>query len=130
MTDTAGTATSVFDLDLPVLGPEVLELSRAEATDHLRALASEHWIVRNLMGFVILDYDDVTRILRDKRWHNAVAKIPEMMGITDPAILNRPPSILAAEGDVHTRLRRLVAKAFSRAAPTDSARSCARSSTS
>ena len=36
-----------------------------------------------------------------------------MMGITDPAILNRPPSILAAEGDVHTRLRRLVAKAFS-----------------
>jgi len=113
MTDTAGTATSVFDLDVPVLGPEVLELSRAEATDHLRALASEHWIVRNLMGFVILDYDDVTKILRDKRWHNAVAKIPEMMGITDPAILNRPPSILAAEGDVHTRLRRLVAKAFS-----------------
>ncbi len=113
MTDTAAVPTSVFDLDLPVLGSEVLELSRAEATDQLRSLSSEHWIVRNLMGFVILDYDDVTKILRDKRWHNAVAKIPEMMGITDPAILDRPPSILAAEGDVHTRLRRLVAKAFS-----------------
>ncbi len=113
MTDTADAPTSVFDLDLPVLGPEVLELSRAESTEQLRTLASEHWIVRNLMGFVIFDYDDVTKILRDKRWHNAVAKIPEMMGITDPEILNRPPSILAAEGDVHTRLRRLVAKAFS-----------------
>jgi len=113
MPNTSAAPTNAFDLDLPTLGPEVLELSRTESTDHLRALSGEHWIVRNLMGFVILDYDDVTKILRDKRWHNAVAKIPEMMGITDPAILNRPPSILAAEGDVHTRLRRLVAKAFS-----------------
>ena len=52
--------------------------------------------------------------LRDKRWHSAVAKIPEMMGITDPEFLeNRRVSILSAEGDVHTRLRRLVAKSFS-----------------
>lgn len=108
-----GTITSAFDLDLPVLGPEQRELPRPEAAERLRALATDHWIVRNPMGFVILNYDDVTHILRDKRWHNAVAKIPEMLGITDPAILDRPPSILAAEGDVHTRLRRLVAKAFS-----------------
>lgn len=113
MTDTGTQTTSVFDLDLPVIGPEVLELSRAESTAQLQALSADTWIARNAIGFVILDYDDVTAILRDKRWHNAVAKIPEMMGITDPDILNRPPSILAAEGDVHTRLRRLVAKAFS-----------------
>jgi cytochrome P450 len=37
-----------------------------------------------------------------------------MMGITDPDFVeNRRTSILAAEGDVHMRLRRLVAKAFS-----------------
>jgi cytochrome P450 len=36
-----------------------------------------------------------------------------MIGITDPVFLeNRRESILSAEGDVHTRLRRLVAKSF------------------
>jgi cytochrome P450 len=104
---------SVFDLDLPAPGPELLELDHVAAADRYRELAADHWIVRNLFGFVILDYDDVTNILRDKRWHNAVAKIPEMLGITDPAVTDRAPSILAAEGDVHLRLRRLVAKAFS-----------------
>ncbi|WP_040493489.1 cytochrome P450 [Ilumatobacter nonamiensis] len=111
--DGRGTPTNAFDLDIPTVGPEFRERSRFERRDVLRELADDHWIVRTPIGFIILDYDDVTRILRDKRWHNAVAKIPEMMGVTDPEILKRPPSILAAEGDVHTRLRRLVAKAFS-----------------
>jgi cytochrome P450 len=66
-----------------------------------------------VFGYTVLRYDDVAAILRDKRWHNAVGKLPEMMGIDDPFFTDRPPSILAAEGDVHTRLRRLVAKAFS-----------------
>ncbi|MBV1894361.1 MAG: hypothetical protein KUG57_09960, partial [Ilumatobacteraceae bacterium] len=59
-------------------------------------------------------YDDVVAVLRDKRWHSAVAKLPELMGITDPDFLARDrESILSAEGDVHTRLRRLVGKALS-----------------
>ena len=107
------TITNVADLDVPTLGPELLELSRTESTAHLRGLAEDHWLVRSLFGYVLLDYDDVTRVLRDRRWHNAVSKIPEMTGMTDPDMIDRQPSILAAEGDVHTRLRRLVAKAFS-----------------
>ncbi|MGZ4740032.1 MAG: cytochrome P450, partial [Ilumatobacteraceae bacterium] len=44
----------------------------------------------------------------------ATSKIPELMGITNPAFLERQQvSILSAEGDMHTRLRRLVAPAFS-----------------
>ncbi|MDP2291705.1 MAG: cytochrome P450, partial [Actinomycetota bacterium] len=58
--------------------------------------------------------DDVTSILRDKRWHSAAGRIPELMGVTDEAFLSRQRvSILSAEGDVHLRLRRLVAPAFS-----------------
>ncbi|MFN3257591.1 MAG: cytochrome P450 [Ilumatobacter sp.] len=111
--DSASEPVSVHDLDLPQLDPEIRALDRSESTQIYRDLAKDHWIVRSVIGYSILHYDDVTAILRDKRWHNAVAKIPEMMGITDPDFLDRPPSILAAEGDLHTRLRRLVAKSFS-----------------
>ncbi len=112
--DSADAATTVFDLDLPVLDPPGAGVGHEEQTALARRLAADHWIVRNTLGFSILGYDDVTAILRDKRWHNLTAKIPEMMGITDPEFLQRRRvSILSAEGDVHTRLRRLVAKAFS-----------------
>ena len=72
------------------------------------------WIARNLFGFAVWHYDDVTSILRDKRWHSATSRIPEIMGVTDQRFLDRQEvNILSAEGDVHTRLRRLVAPAFS-----------------
>ncbi len=112
--DSTDAATTVFDLDIPALDPPGADVGHEEQTALARRLAADHWIVRNTLGFSILGYDDVTAILRDKRWHNLTAKIPEMMGITDPEFLQRRRvSILSAEGDVHTRLRRLVAKAFS-----------------
>ena len=77
-------------------------------------LDADQWLVRNMFGYAVLHYDDVTAILRDKRWHSAVSRIPELMGITNPTFLERQQiSILSAEGDIHTRLRRLVAQAFS-----------------
>ena len=78
------------------------------------ALDPDTWLVRNMFGYAVLHYDDVTAILRDKRWHSAVSRIPELMGITNPQFLERQQvSILSAEGEMHTRLRRLVAQAFS-----------------
>jgi cytochrome P450 len=77
-------------------------------------LARDFWLLNGLFGSVVTRYEDVTAILRDKRWHSAAGKIPEFFGVTDPAFLARQRvSILSAEGDVHTRLRRLVAPAFS-----------------
>ncbi len=104
--------TSVFDLELPNL--DLLDVPFENAQEVMRDLASQSWIVRNPFGFTVLAYDDVANVLRDKRWHNAASIIPQMMGITDPEFLERQGvSILGAEGDVHTRLRRLVAPAFS-----------------
>ena len=105
-------ATLASELDLP-------EITLADGTHEQRRairskLAPDHWLVRNLFGYEVLHYDDVTAVLRDKRWHSATSKIPELMGITNPAFLERQQvSILSAEGDVHVRLRRLVAPAFS-----------------
>jgi cytochrome P450 len=113
-----GTATSptlVTEMDLPVIDPGLFEMPHEEVLAAMTKLADDTWIARSLFGYAILSYADVTAVLRDKRWHNAASKIPEMRGITDPELIgNRDkPSILAAEGEVHTRLRRLVAKAFS-----------------
>jgi cytochrome P450 len=105
--------TSAFDLDIPVLDLAD-EVDRARSAAALRTAAGESWIARNLFGFSILRYDDVVAMLRDKRWHSAVSKIMEMEGVTDPQYVKRQrTSILSAEGDEHTRLRRLVGKAFS-----------------
>ena len=110
--DTA-TPLSVHELDLPELPLGVREMERHESTKIYQSIAEQSWIARNPIGYSILHYDDVTAVLRDKRWHNATSKIPAMMGITDPFFTDRSPSILSAEGDLHLRLRRLVAKAFS-----------------
>ena len=102
-------------MDLPVIDPSLFAMPHEEVLAAMTKLADDTWIARSLFGYSILSYADATAVLRDKRWHNAASKIPEMRGITDPELIgNREkPSILAAEGDVHTRLRRLVAKAFS-----------------
>ncbi len=82
--------------------------------DAAGAAASESWIARNIFGFSILHYDDVVAMLRDRRWHSASGKILEISGIENPEWLaRRRTSILSAEGDEHTRLRRLVGPAFS-----------------
>jgi cytochrome P450 len=107
------TVTAAQDLDLPMIDL-FFEEDIAEINDFVRRVAEQSWIARNPFGFTILHYDDVVAILRDKRWHSAAARIPEMYGITDEAFLaRRRTSILSAEGDEHTRLRRLVGQAFS-----------------
>jgi cytochrome P450 len=86
------------------------------------------WLVRNLIGYAVLRYEDAIGVLRDKRWHSASGRIPELMGITrEDFLVRQRGSILSAEGDEHVRLRRLVAPAFNpRARPTACGRSCAR----
>jgi cytochrome P450 len=103
----------VTDLDLPLLEPRD-ELEPAEREARLRDAAAGHWIVRNSFGHMVMHYDDVVAILRDKRWHSAARRVPELMGISNSEFLSRRrTSILSAEGDEHTRLRRLVGQAFS-----------------
>ncbi|MEP7112078.1 MAG: cytochrome P450 [Ilumatobacteraceae bacterium] len=105
-------ATFAAELDLPEI---TLADGNYEERRALRqSLASDKWLVRNMFGYEVLRYEDATAVLRDKRWHSAVSRIPELMGITNQNFLDRQQvSILSAEGDVHTRLRRLVALAFS-----------------
>jgi cytochrome P450 len=106
-------ATSALELtdliDLTQVGDSV-----QARVDALRAATANDWLARGMFGFAVWRYADVTAILRDKRWHSAAGKVAEVMGITDERFLARNrQNILTAEGDEHTRLRRLVAPAFS-----------------
>lgn len=106
-------ATPVESLDLPKI-PFLVGQTREERQAFLRATAQGHWLAKNDIGYNVLTYDSVLGILRDKRWHSATGLVAQIRGVTDEQFLQRRrTSILNAEGDVHVRLRRLVAPAFS-----------------
>src|SRR5436190_8320364 len=103
-------ATSVNDLDLPEI--DLLALEQDGATrEALIAIVDDvrqqHWLARTPMGVIVTRHDDVTALLRDRRFHSALSMIPRMAGIEEENITGREtPSILSAEGAEHDRLRR------------------------
>jgi cytochrome P450 len=100
------------DLDLPSL--DLFDLDEREArVQHIKQASRDQWLLRGLIGYSVTHYEDVIAVLRDKRWYSAASLIAQMSGVTDPAFVERRrESILSTEGDTHTRLRRLVAPAF------------------
>lgn len=105
--------TPVHELELPLVD-FISATDRAEADRIAREAAAQHWLARSPFGYAVTRYEDVVAVLRDKRWHSAANVIVEAQGVTNEEFLSRRrTSILSAEGDVHVRLRRLVAPAFS-----------------
>jgi cytochrome P450 len=104
-----GAPTPAHELDLPVL-PDLADTPDEEYGRIVMDIAERSWLAKNLIGYSVLHYDDVVAILRDRRWHSLASRLNELRGIPEEM---SGESILSAEGDVHTRLRRLVAKAFS-----------------
>ena len=100
-------ATPVGELDVPEV--DVFGVSRLEALAKLREVGQEHWLVKNMFGFGVTHYDDVVAILRDRRWHSALAYMPGREEAMGP---DSDGSILTMEGPNHSRLRRLAAPAF------------------
>ena len=106
-------ASLATDLQIPKV-PFVMDQQRSDRHALLREIAKESWLARTDIGYSVLSYESVMGILRDKRWHSATGMVAQLQGITDEAFLGRRQvSILNAEGEVHVRLRRLVAPAFS-----------------
>jgi cytochrome P450 len=106
-------ASLAKDLQIPKV-PLIIDQQRSDRHALLREIAKDSWLARTDIGYSVLTYESVMGILRDKRWHSATGMVAQLQGITDEAFLGRRQvSILNAEGDVHVRLRRLVAPAFS-----------------
>ena len=106
-------ASLATDLHIPNV-PLIIDQQRSDRHALVRGIAKDSWLARTDIGYSVLTYESVMGILRDKRWHSATGMIAQLQGITDEAFLGRRQvSILNAEGEVHVRLRRLVAPAFS-----------------
>ncbi len=104
-------AVSVNDLELPEIA--LIDLDRAEALAVLADAREGHWLARTPVGYMVTRYEDVTAILRDRRFLSALSLITQMQGIDESRFLSRRNrSILSVDGDEHARLRRLVAPAF------------------
>jgi len=105
-------AISITVLDIPQVDFDFVGI-QAER-DQLASIAQDSWIAKGLFAYPIFNYEDCLAILRDRRWHSAAALAAIAFGVDDPRLSeDRQPSILSSEGEVHTRLRRLVAPSFS-----------------
>jgi cytochrome P450 len=102
--------TPVHELDLVEI--DVFGLDRSELLDAFEAARARHWLARVPLGYAVTRYDDVTAVLRDRRFHSALAALPGIAGVDGPMRERQQHSILALEGTEHSRLRRLAAPAF------------------
>jgi cytochrome P450 len=103
-------ATSVHELDLPEI--DMFGIDRWSGVEKIDAVRKQSWIAKMPLGYTVYEYEDVQAILRDRRFHSAIA-LASAMGMDDMLRRNREqPSILAMEGPEHSRLRRLAAPAF------------------
>jgi cytochrome P450 len=100
----------VHNLDLHEI--DVLSLERQELFDAVDAARSQHWLARTALGYLLLDYSDVAAILADRRFHSALSLLPGIADADSSFRERRQRSILATEGDEHSRLRRLASPAF------------------
>jgi cytochrome P450 len=106
--------TLAEELDIPHIDLMTAQ-SQTDRAEILSEVREQSWIARTDLGYAILRYEDCVAFLRDRRWHQAAAYLPELLGVDIAELTgraNRRPGILAAEGDEHSRLRRLVAPAF------------------
>lgn len=102
--------TPVDQLELPEI--EVLGLERATVLEEVERARAQHWLAKTPLGYAVMDHTDVTAVLRERRWHSALSLLPEMAGVEGPVRQRQQRSILAMEGEEHTRLRRLASPAF------------------
>lgn len=99
--------------------PETRELSenpsRAEFLEESARQRSLGWLAKTNFGYQVVTHEDSVALLRDRRLHQASQLVGRLIAGSGTALdqLEESNGILSAEGDTHTRLRRLVASAFS-----------------
>jgi hypothetical protein len=78
-----------------------------------RAARARGWYARTPAGILVLGYDEVLRVLRDRRWRELGRDALRMAGITSGPLWDWFGRIISnQEGAAHTRLRKLVSQAF------------------
>lgn len=78
-----------------------------------RAAREASWVADTPIGSMVLSYEDVATLLKDRRLRTPGPDLLISQGVTEGFFFEAwSNSLLNIEGDRHARLRRLVAKAF------------------
>lgn len=79
----------------------------------VRAAREARWCARTPMGLAVLRYRPLSTLLADRRLAQGSHRLLTHQGITEGPVVDWMNAILlTVEGDDHTRLRRLVSRAF------------------
>lgn len=86
---------------------------REDAASVVGRVRDESWLVRTPIGGLVIGREQVQDLLADRRLRSSVLDFLHLQGVTDGILHERMRhSLLATEGDDHTRLRKLVSRAF------------------
>lgn len=86
---------------------------QADPRPVVAGLREETWLVRTAMGGLVIGRAQVQALLADTRLRSAVPDMVRLQGVVEGELANRlGTSIIALEGEDHTRLRKLVSRAF------------------
>lgn len=98
-------------LDVPRFG--LGDLAFDVTSEQVHAAREQDWWVRTNYGIAVLRYAEANAILKDRRFQQGTARWPEQNGIhTGPFQEWWRKTLLALEGEDHTRIRRLLFPAF------------------
>ena len=94
---------------------EVTDLAFSVRSREIRRARDEGWYTRTNYGIAVLRYDQVDRLMTDRRLRQGSAAWPAHHGVTGGPFADWwSESVLNLEGADHARLRKLVTPAFSR----------------
>jgi cytochrome P450 len=92
---------------------DVSDPSFSVQSEEVRRARERGWYARTNLGLAILRYDEVKRLLRDRRLRQGSASWPAHNGVEGgPFVEWWSKALLNLEGDDHSRLRRLLNPAF------------------
>ena len=98
--------------DAPVLEGAYMAVDPARAAQY-EQMRSKSWLVQGPIGGIVIDREHVQLLLNDRRLRSPLVTFIEMQGVTEGVLHDRMcKTLLAIDGDDHTRLRKLVRKAF------------------
>ena len=109
---------NVNDLEMPIFSSRVEmnseEYTREDFLNKAREISKTSWIARSAVGYNLFHHNDISTIMRDRRWHSALGLLADMNPFTTPDFKRRrKTSIIAIDGEGHNRLKRLLTPHFS-----------------
>ena len=86
---------------------------QADAASVIDRVREASWLVRTPVGGLVIGREHVQSLMADRRLHSSLLDFMRLQGVTDGILHDRMRhSLLATEGEDHTRLRKLVSRAF------------------